>query len=130
MCGIAGFWSPSLAASVRREVVRGMTLRLAHRGPDADGHWVPADTPVALGHRRLSILDLSPSGRMPMASADGRHVLVFNGAIYNYVELRAELAREVPFRSSGDTEVILQGFRVWGWDRLLDRLDGMFAFAL
>ena len=101
---------------------------MAHRGPDDAGLWT--DDHAALGARRLSILDLSPSGHMPMASADGRHMLVFDGAIYNCVELRAELARKVPFRSSGDAEVILQGFRVWGWDRLLDRLDGMFAFAL
>ncbi len=101
---------------------------MAHRGPDDAGLWT--DDHATLGARRLSVLDLSPAGHMPMASADGRHVIVFNGAIYNYVELRTELAREVPFRSSGDTEVILQGFRVWGWDRLLDRLDGMFAFAI
>jgi len=101
---------------------------MTHRGPDDAGLWT--DDHATLGSRRLAVLDLSPSGHMPMASSDGRHVLVFNGAIYNYVELRAELAREVAFRSSGDTEVILQGFRVWGWDRLLDRLDGMFAFAL
>src|ERR687890_1633235 len=101
---------------------------IGHCGPDDAGMW--GDDRAVLGSRRLAVLDLSPTGHMPMVSADGRHVLVFNGAIYNYVELRAELAREVPFRSSGDTEVILNGFRVWGWDRLLDRLDGMFAFAL
>src|SRR5687768_10629727 len=126
MCGIIGHVGP------RARALEGRLLSardaMAHRGPDDAGLWT--DDHAALGARRLSILDLSPSGRMPMTSADGRHVLVFNGAIYNYVELRAELAREVPFRSSGDTEVILQGFRVWGWDRLLDRLDGMFAFAL
>ena len=126
MCGIIGHVGP------RARALEGRLLSardaMAHRGPDDAGLWT--DDHAALGARRLSILDLSPSGHMPMASADGRHVLVFNGAVYNFVELRAELAREVPFRSSGDTEVILQGFRVWGWDRLLDRLDGMFAFAL
>jgi asparagine synthase (glutamine-hydrolysing) len=126
MCGIIGHIGP------RARALEGKLLSardaMAHRGPDDAGHGT--DDHATLGARRLSILDLSPAGRMPMASADGRHVLVFNGAIYNYVELRTELAREVPFRSRGDTEVILQGFRVWGWDRLLDRLDGMFAFAL
>jgi len=126
MCGIIGHVGPRARALEGRLV--SARDAMAHRGPDDAGLWT--DDHAALGARRLSILDLSPSGHMPMASADGRHVLVFNGAIYNYVELRAELAREVPFRSSGDTEVILQGFRVWGWDRLLDRLDGMFAFAL
>ena len=126
MCGIIGHIGP------RARAIEGRVLSardaMTHRGPDDAGLWI--DDHATLGARRLSILDLSPAGHMPMASADGRHVLVFNGAIYNYVELRTELAREVAFRSSGDTEVILQGFRVWGWDRLLDRLDGMFAFAL
>ena len=126
MCGIIGHVGVRARALEAR--VRAAGESMTHRGPDDSGLW--ADDHAALGARRLAVLDLSPAGRMPMTSADGRHVLVFNGAIYNYVELRAELAREVELRSSGDTEVILQGFRVWGWDRLLDRLDGMFAFAL
>ncbi|HEU4701344.1 MAG TPA: asparagine synthase (glutamine-hydrolyzing) [Conexibacter sp.] len=126
MCGIVGHVGPRARSLEAR--VRGARESMTHRGPDDAGLW--GDDHAVLGSRRLAILDLSPAGHMPMASADGRHVLVFNGAIYNYVELRAELAREVEFRSTGDTEVILQGFRVWGWDRLLDRLDGMFAFAL
>jgi asparagine synthase (glutamine-hydrolysing) len=126
MCGIVGHCGPrARALAARTESAR---EAMTHRGPDDAGLWV--DDRAVLGSRRLSILDLSPSGHMPMASADGAHVLVFNGAIYNYVELRAELARDVAFRSTGDTEVILEGFRAWGWDRLLDRLDGMFAFAL
>jgi asparagine synthase (glutamine-hydrolysing) len=126
MCGIVGHVGPRARALEGR--VLASRDAMTHRGPDDAGLWT--DDHATLAARRLSILDLSPSGHLPMASADGRHVIVFNGAIYNYVELRAELAREVPFRSSGDTEVILQGFRVWGWDRLLDQLDGMFAFAL
>jgi asparagine synthase (glutamine-hydrolysing) len=126
MCGIIGHVGPRARALEGR--LCSARDAMAHRGPDDAGLWT--DDHAALGARRLSIVDLSPNGHMPMASTDGRHVLVFNGAIYNYVELRGGLAREVPFRSSGDTEVILQGFRVWGWDRLLDRLDGMFAFAL
>ena len=99
MCGIAGFWSPTLSAAERRETVRGMTHRLAHRGPDADGHWVPADTPIALGHRRLSILDLSAAGAQPMWSANGRYVVSFNGEIYNFRQLRDRLSvarRDLP----------------------------------
>ena len=128
MCGIIGHVGPPPGARALEPRLRSARDAMTHRGPDDAGLWT--DDHAALGSRRLAILDLSPSGHMPMASADGHHVLVFNGAIYNYVELRAELAREVAFRSTGDTEVILQGFRVWGWDRLLDRLDGMFAFAL
>jgi len=126
MCGIIGY----VGTDARARAARVQTAReaMTHRGPDDAGLWT--DDAACLGSRRLAILDLSPAGHMPMTSADGRHVLVFNGAIYNFVELRAELARSIAFRSSGDTEVILNGFRVWGWDTLLDRLDGMFAFAI
>ena len=96
---------------------------MTHRGPDDAGLWTGDH--AALGARRRST-----TGPAPMVSADGCHVLVFDGAIYNHAELRAELARDVPFRSGGDAEVILQGFRVWGWDRLLDRMNGTFAFAI
>jgi asparagine synthase (glutamine-hydrolysing) len=126
MCGIIGY----VGADARARAARVQSAReaMTHRGPDDAGLW--SDDAAVLGSRRLAILDLSPAGHMPMTSPDGRHVLVFNGAIYNFVELRAELANEIPFRSSGDTEVILNGFRVWGWETLLDRLDGMFAFAI
>ncbi|MDB4883290.1 MAG: asnB [Gemmatimonadetes bacterium] len=126
MCGIIGHCGPDARALAPR--VQAAREAMLHRGPDDAGLWT--DDYASLGSRRLAILDLSPAGHMPMASADGRHVLVFNGAIYNYVELRAELAHEIAFRSTGDTEVVLNGFRVWGWERLLDRLDGMFAIAL
>jgi len=126
MCGIIGHCGPDARRFTSR--VQNARETMLHRGPDDAGLW--SDDRVALGARRLAILDLSPNGHMPMVSPDGAHVVVFNGAIYNYVELRTRLAREVPFRSTGDTEVILNGFRVWGWDRLLDQLDGMFAFAL
>jgi asparagine synthase (glutamine-hydrolysing) len=131
MCGVAGFWSPSLSASARREAVRGMTLRLAHRGPDADGHWVPADTPIGLGHRRLSILDLSATGAQPMWSANGRYVLSFNGEIYNFRELRERLhAAGAVFRGTSDTEVLLAGFEAWGITETLRESTGMFALAV
>src|SRR5687767_5688355 len=126
MCGIIGHVGPEARALSER--VRSARDLMSDRGPDDAGLW--GDDAVCLGSRRLAVLDLSPAGHMPMVSADGRQVIVFNGAIYNFVELRAELAREVAFRSTGDTEVILNGFRVWGWERLLDRLDGMFAFAI
>jgi asparagine synthase (glutamine-hydrolysing) len=131
MCGIAGFWSPSLSASARREAVRGMTVRLAHRGPDADGHWVPSDTPIALGHRRLSILDLSPTGAQPMWSSSGRYVISFNGEIYNFRQLRERLhASGATFRGTSDTEVLLAGIEAWGVVATLREVTGMFALAV
>jgi asparagine synthase (glutamine-hydrolysing) len=130
MCGVAGFWSPTLSAAERREAVRHMTHRLVHRGPDADGHWVPADTPIALGHRRLSILDLSAAGAQPMWSANGRFVVSFNGEIYNFRQLRDRLsALGATFRGSSDTEVLLAAFEAWGIVATLREATGMFALA-
>jgi asparagine synthase (glutamine-hydrolysing) len=100
---------------------------LAHRGPDAAGEWQEGN--VFLGHRRLSIIDLA-TGDQPMLSTDGRYVIVFNGEIYNYLELRQQLAREgAIFRTHSDTEVILEGYRRWGAD-VVKRLHGMFAFVI
>ena len=108
-----------------------MTVRLAHRGPDADGHWVPADTPVALGHRRLSILDLSATGAQPMWSANGRYIVSFNGEIYNFRELRERLHKAgAVFRGTSDTEVLLAGFEAWGITNTLREATGMFALAV
>ena len=126
MCGIIGYVGSDARAWGER--VRSAREEMIHRGPDDAG--LMEDGSVCLGARRLAVLDLSPAGHMPMTTADERYTIVFNGAIYNFVELRAELARDVEFRSTGDTEVILNGFRVWGWPGLLDRLDGMFAFAI
>jgi asparagine synthase (glutamine-hydrolysing) len=108
-----------------------MTVRIAHRGPDADGHWVPADTPVALGHRRLSIIDLSATGAQPMWSANGRFIVSFNGEIYNFRELRDRLrAAGAAFRGTSDTEVLLAGFEAWGVGETLREATGMFALAV
>lgn len=103
-----------------------MTDRMQHRGPDADGHY--DDERVSLGHRRLAIIDLSELGQQPMWDASGRYAIVYNGEVYNYKELRAELP-DYPFRSESDTEVILAGFAAWGVD-LFAKLNGIFAFAL
>ncbi len=103
-----------------------MTDAIAHRGPDAEGHYI--DGPVALGHRRLSIIDLSDSANQPLWDADGRYVIVFNGEIYNFAEIRSSLG-DYPFRTKGDTEVILAAYLTWGAS-CLDRLYGMFAFAI
>jgi asparagine synthase (glutamine-hydrolysing) len=128
MCGIAGIiGEPDQERS--RAVVQSMTQSLCRRGPDGEGlnQWAGA----ALGHRRLSVFDLSSAGRQPMLSENGKVGVVFNGAIYNFWELRAELERNgVAFRSRTDTEVLLCGYLQWGIERLVTRLRGMFAFAI
>ena len=127
MCGIAGLYHLTTPKPVDPARVERMCDALAHRGPDGSGVWTAPG--VALGHRRLSIIDLAGSPQ-PMASADGRAMIVFNGEIYNYRELRDELkAHGAKFRTDGDTEVILAAWQRWGPD-CLARLSGMFAFAL
>ena len=128
MCGIAG-----IIGSVpgKEQLVGRMLSTIGHRGPDGSGLWVDSrDDTVVLGHRRLSILDLSDAGTQPMIDASGRFVLTYNGEIYNYLEVQAELvALGVTFRSHSDTEVLLEAYKAWGVDCLL-RFNGMFAFAL
>jgi asparagine synthase (glutamine-hydrolysing) len=108
-----------------------MADALAHRGPDDSGVWVSSECGLALGHRRLSILDLSPAGHQPMQSATGRYVVAYNGEIYNYGALRDELGlRGHSFRGRSDTEVLLAAVEEWGFTAALERFDGMFAIAL
>ncbi|MBK7940764.1 MAG: asparagine synthase (glutamine-hydrolyzing) [Flavobacteriales bacterium] len=128
MCGIAGIAGHPRPEEAAAAVGR-MNEAQRHRGPDSGGLWSDAD--VALGHRRLKIIDLSSAADQPFHSADGRHVLVFNGEIYNYRELRTELERlpgVAPFRTGSDTEVLAAALTAWG-PHALDRLQGMFAFA-
>jgi asparagine synthase (glutamine-hydrolysing) len=130
MCGIAGFISHDGAAAERLAILQRMTRSLAHRGPDSEGYWQSSDGRVNLGHRRLAIIDLSPAGHQPMLTPDGGQVLSFNGEIYNFPELKAELAKQgVNFRGSSDTEVLLQALVNWGVEPTLKRLNGMFAFS-
>ncbi len=127
MCGIAGIFHYQTVKPVDPRRVERMADALAHRGPDGSGVWTAPG--VGLGHRRLSIIDLAGSPQ-PMHSVDGRAVIVFNGEIYNYRRLRSELKQGgAHFRTDGDTETILAAWQKWGPD-CLDRLDGMFAFAL
>lgn len=110
-----------------------MTCAIAHRGPDSDGYWLDGEAGIALGHRRLSIIDLSAAGAQPMRSASGRYVVVFNGEIYNFPELRQtlEAACKAPkWRGHSDTEVLLASIEAWGIEAALRRSLGMFAFAL
>ena len=124
MCGICGEWR--FDGPARDVALEAMLPTLAQRGPDDEGRWLHEG--VALGHRRLSIIDLSERSHQPMV--DGELALVFNGAIYNYRELRRELqARGHRFVSEGDTEVILKAYREWGED-CPQHLHGMFAFAI
>jgi asparagine synthase (glutamine-hydrolysing) len=128
MCGIAGWIAPNRAAEIE-PTVRRMMGALARRGPDSEGFeaWPGA----GLGHKRLAIIDLSPLGHQPMLSGDRSVGLVFNGCIYNFLELRHELEQlGHKFRSNCDTEVLLLGYQQWGIDELARRLRGMFAFAI
>jgi asparagine synthase (glutamine-hydrolysing) len=127
MCGIAGLFHPGLPKPIDPARVRAMADAMAHRGPDGSGVWTAPG--VGLGHRRLSIIDVAGSPQ-PMASADGALTIVFNGEIYNFQELRADLStRGHVFRTDGDTEVLLAGWQAWG-PAMLPRLNGMFAFAV
>lgn len=135
MCGIVGFVQLPLQETAATRLLTDMLLRLQHRGPDGSGTWVDASAGVALGHRRLAILDLSPAGQQPMTSACGRLVMVFNGEIYNHLELRSALERagEAPsdgWRGHSDTETLLAACAAWGLQRTLQATVGMFALAL
>ena len=133
MCGFAGFIGSSGPAATRESAVRAMIEAIRHRGPDDSGTWVDENSGLALGHRRLSIIDLSPAGHQPMISAPGRFVIAFNGEIYNFEELRCQLtkANAAPdWRGHSDTEVLLAAIEAWGIAPALQRCAGMFAFAL
>ena len=132
MCGIAGFWQRAAEVETPLErVAQTMADTLTHRGPDDSGAWADATAGVALGHRRLSIIDLSAAGHQPMVSANGRLVVSYNGEIYNHGDLRKDLESQgVAFRGHSDTEVIVEGLARWGIADTLARLIGMFAFAV
>ncbi|MFN4162739.1 MAG: asparagine synthase (glutamine-hydrolyzing), partial [Stenotrophomonas sp.] len=133
MCGLAGMLLPAPVAeqAALEQLARRMGDALIHRGPDDSGVWADAGRGIALAHRRLSILDLSPLGHQPMTSDDGRYVLAYNGEVYNFATLRAELeALGHHFRGHSDTEVLLAAFVAWGLDETLQRANGMFAIAL
>ena len=133
MCGIAGIWDRRLQRppDVLVTIARAMADAIAHRGPDAGTTWIDPEADLAFGHRRLSIVDLSPAGAQPMASSCGRFVLSYNGEVYNANELRPELENMGRrFRGHSDTEVIVEGIAAWGLRSTITRLIGMFALAL
>src|SRR5262245_27240791 len=133
MCGIAGIVAARSGSSAvdLAERARLMARSLRHRGPDDDDVWVDAEAGVAFGHRRLSIIDLSSAGHQPMASADGRYVISYNGEVYSHSEMRADLeARGCRFRGHSHTEVILESVAAFGLHATLERMIGMFAISI
>ena len=124
MCGISGFISKNLEKS---DLIK-MTKSLVHRGPNAEGYFFDSQKGVGLGHRRLSIIDLSEDANQPMTSHCGRYVMVYNGEVYNYKEIAKKL-NEVKWETSSDSEVILAAFSKWNFD-FVDELNGMFAIAI
>jgi asparagine synthase (glutamine-hydrolysing) len=133
MCGIAGGLSSNCGFATE-STVRRMADAVLHRGPDDGGVWADGDAGIALGHRRLAIVDLSPAGHQPMASQCGRYVIAFNGEIYNHLELRKQLHAatgvDIPWRGHSDTETLLYAFREWGIEGALRLSSGMFAIAV
>jgi asparagine synthase (glutamine-hydrolysing) len=135
MCGFAGFLGGSgfLEPGSAEALLGRMNGAITHRGPDGDGAWVDPEARIALGHRRLAILDLSPAGAQPMASVTGRYVIIYNGELYNHLDLRAELEAEgnaPEWRGHSDTETFLAAVECWGFEKALKRSIGMFALAL
>ena len=129
MCGIAGLIT---AGRIDPQLLRQMTSVLAHRGPDGDGCWIDRESHVGLGHRRLAVVDLSPQGRQPMVSSDGRWTITYNGEIYNHVALRSQLdpSGKRRWRGHSDTEILIECIAAWGLERTLSNCVGMFALAL
>lgn len=127
MCGILGQIERN--QKVDETVFHSMLQTLTHRGPDGEGMWFSEDKKVAFGHRRLSFFDLSELGKQPMLANDENVVISFNGEIYNFESIRAELVEDYPFCTQTDTEVILAAYQKWGLD-FLSKLEGMFAIAL
>ena len=132
MCAITGLYSQEFNDndSLGRHLTE-MTHALSHRGPDSYDTWLHSSLPLGFGHRRLSIQDLSSNGRQPMLSHSGRYIVTYNGEIYNFVEIKDELSNQgISFRGSSDTEILLAYLDVYGLELTLDRIEGMFSFAL
>ena len=140
MCGLAGYLSAQSPVADALTRLEAMTDVIVSRGPDSQGQWMDADAGIALGHRRLAIVDLSPAGHQPMTSYSGRYVIAFNGEIYNHLLLRSELdgmdnsaaltVKPVRWRGHSDTETLLAGFDRWGIQNTVEKCLGMFAFAV
>ena len=133
MCGFAGFQVFGKYKKFDKDLtIKRITDILTHRGPDSSGFWKSDEDKIYMGHRRLSIIDLSMNGKQPMKSNNGRYVITFNGEIYNYRELREQLESrfKVKFYNNTDTQVILELVSIFGIKKTMEKLEGMFAFAL
>jgi len=131
MCGLTGFLLPRKIDADEQAILKKMNDTLTHRGPDAEGLWSDREAGIMLGHRRLSIIDLTNAGAQPMESPSGRYIIAYNGEVYNFGELRSELEKEhYRFRGHSDTEVILSAIECWGLTRAVKRFVGMFAFSV
>ena len=128
MCGIFGLID--FNQPIDRTLFKTATDSLSHRGPDDSGYYFDNNYPVALGHRRLSILDISPLGHQPMFDKSGRYGIIFNGEIYNYPELKRQLQERYPFVGNSDTEILIAGFIYWGIDYLVNIINGIYAFSI
>ena len=127
MCGITGYYTSS-KKQIAKDALQVATNTMSHRGPDDAGYYV--DENVGLGHRRLSIIDLSSAGHQPMTSAYGRYIIAYNGEIYNYLQLKEELElKGFLFRGCSDTEVVVNGFEYWG-NAVFEKLNGIFAISI
>ena len=129
MCGITGFWDPTKKFSVNEQLAQTMAEKIQSRGPDSHGVWIDQDNGVALAHRRLSIVDLSPAGHQPMTSHSGRYVMVYNGEVFNGAEIKISLSN-IDFKGHSDTEIMLAAFDMWGIEASVKLFIGMFAFAV
>lgn len=128
MCGIAGYIDKTGKYRPEKKLVKKMTDAMIHRGPDAEGQWI--DEYIALGHRRLSIIDLEAKSNQPLVSHDGKYVITFNGEIYNYIELKSELvSKGAVFRTDSDTEVVIEAYRAYG-EECFNQFNGMWSLAL
>ena len=136
MCGLAGFFGGAIGEMPSQALLVRMCEAIVHRGPDDAGYWSDSVDQVNLGHRRLSIVDLTPAGHQPMVSHSGRYVIAFNGEIYNHSDLRKELDElyaedgRIRWRGHSDTETLLASIETWGVNAALSKINGMFAFAL
>ena len=132
MCGITGFILDKSSSSINFDLIKKMTKQLERRGPDSEGYWHNEKKTQYLGHRRLSIIELSDKGAQPMQSINGNFIISFNGEIYNHLEIREKINKSKNFvwKSNSDTETLLASLEIFGVEKTLESLVGMFAFAL
>jgi len=131
MCGILGFYDHNKNSHDKIKLISSMMETISHRGPDSNGYWLDDKSDLVLGHVRLSIIDLTSNASQPMMKGSGRYIISYNGEIYNFLNLRKEIQDQgIKFSSSSDTEVLLQGIELWGLDKTLEKIEGMYAIAL